>query len=319
MTQSYPEFLALQKPLGPRGRLGIAARLLDAGGGQALRELTFNEDQLFPMASTVKIPIAMFAARRINRGDFQADEKIAIDSSLLSPGLVRSHLDHLFFVPFNINRTETVDRLLGFMIHRSDNTATDVLLRRLGGVPAVVSFLNELGIREMHFKRTAGELVAYYYGFRLPEGSGRRIGPILTAIPRLFHPFTSREANEAALIDSSEDCCTPRAMADLLAILVKEPQYALAFSHMERCAGGLGRIRKGLTGHAARIRTFGHKTGSLGGIANDAGFIEFEDGRVLILCIMTCQCSAPMKVRDEQIAAATGMILASVLKVSAPW
>jgi hypothetical protein len=87
---------------------------------------------------------------------------------------------------------------------------------------------------------------------------------------------------------------------------------------MERCAGGLGRIRKGLAGHTDRIRTFGHKTGSLGGIANDAGFIEFKDGLVLILCTMTCQCSAPMKVRDGQIAAATAMILASVLKVPGP-
>jgi beta-lactamase class A len=170
MTRSHSEFLALQKPLGPRGRLGIAARLLDAAG-RTLDEITFNADEAFPMASTVKIPIAMFAARRIDSGEFPADERIAFDSSLYSPGLVRSPLDHLFFVPFKTNRTETIDRLLGFMIHHSDNTATDVLLRKLGGVPAVVGFLNELGIRQMHFKRTAGQLVAYYYGLRLPEGS----------------------------------------------------------------------------------------------------------------------------------------------------
>ena len=128
-----------------------------------------------------------------------------------------------------------------------------------------------------------------------------------------MYPFTSRESTEEALIRSGEDSCTPRAMADLLAILVAKPEYALAHSHMLRCAGGLDRIRKGLTNCSGRIKAFGHKTGSLGGIANDAGFIEVDDGSILILCIMTCQCSAPMKIRDEQIAAATEIILRSGL------
>src|SRR5207247_11135078 len=134
--------------------------------GQVRDEITFDADGLFPMASTVKVPIAMLAARRIGNGELSLDEEIKIDSSLLSPGLPHTRLDHLFFAPFKTIRPETIDRLLGFMLHYSDNTATDVLLQKLGGVPAVAAFLNELSIREMRFKRTAGHLVDHYFGLK---------------------------------------------------------------------------------------------------------------------------------------------------------
>ena len=116
------------------------------------------------------------------------------------------------------------------------------------------------------------------------------------------------------MIVSGEDCCTPRAMADLLTILATQPRYALAYSHMQNCAGGLNRIRKSLAEHAARIKTFGHKTGSLGGVATDAGIIEFIDGSFATICIMTCRASAPMEVRDEQIAAVARVIIGEAVR-----
>jgi beta-lactamase class A len=302
------QWLELEKGLGPAGRLGVAARLHDANG-QVRDESVFNADLPFPMASVVKVPIAMAIASRIHGGELSPEDTIRIDSSLRSPGMVRSQLDHLFFFPFEKVRTESVDRLLGFMLHYSDNTATDVLLRKVGGVPAVVAFLDDLGIREMHFKRAAGQLVAYYYGLQLQPNSGPRFHEILASIPRLLHPFTSRKAAEEALLRSGEDCCTPRAMSDLLTILATNPRYAIAFSHMERCAGGIERIRKGLANHMSSITTFAHKTGSLGGIANDVGVIKFTDGSFATICIMTCLSSVPMEVRDQQIAAATRTIM----------
>ena len=308
------QWLEMQKRLGPRGRLGIAARLFDPDG-QTRDEIGFNAGDPFPMASIVKIPIGILAASRVYSGEFSPDEEIRIDPLLLSPGVARSPIDHLFFYPFETIRTETLDRLLGFMIQRSDNTSSDVLLHKLGGVPAVNAFLDDAGIREIHFKRTLAQLVRFYYDLRFPAGRRPHIGQILQAIHRLRHPFACREIREDALIRSGEDCCTPRAMASLLTVLARDRKYDLAYSHMQLCAGGHGRIRKGLAGHTRFIQTFGHKTGSLGGIGNDAGVIKFVDGSFAAICIMTCRSSAPMEIPDRQIAAITAAIIPRFLRL----
>ena len=105
------QFSELQKQLGPRGRLGVFARLFEAGG-QLRNEVAFNADELFPMASIAKIAIAMLVASRVQSGACRLDEIIRIDPRLISPGLLRNPIDHLFFVPFKSASAATLDRLL---------------------------------------------------------------------------------------------------------------------------------------------------------------------------------------------------------------
>ena len=298
----------LQKNLGPHGRLGIAARLFTSDR-RPYADIAFNADQKFPMASIAKIPIAMLASERIAERELSLDEQMDVDSLSLSPGLAKSPLDHLFYVPFKLRRAESIGKLMGFMIHNSDNTSTDLLLQRLGGMDAISAFLERLNIKGMHMKRRFAELIANYYTLKLPLGRRPHLGQIVAAIRRLRNPYVCREEREDALILSGEDCCTPRSMVDLLCALFQNPSYDVAFSYMDNCAGGLNRIRKGLSEQTSVIHRFGHKTGSLGGIANDAGIVQFLDGSVAAICIMTCRSSAPMTIRDEQIAAATRTII----------
>jgi beta-lactamase class A len=307
------QWLDLQKRLGPNGRLGVAARVFDSNGTPQ-DEITFNADVLFPMASTAKTAIAMLAASRIASGALSLDEEIRIHPQFLSPGLAFSPIDHLFYVPFEIRRTESIGKLLGFMIHRSDNTSTDVLIHRLGGVPAVAAFVKDLGIHDFHFKRTFGELIAFYYGLQLPSNGRPHLGQILASIARLSKPYVIRDAAEAAIIASGEDCCTPRAMTDLLTILSMRPEFMLAYSLMQDCEGGLNRIRKALDGHRSFVKTFGHKTGSMGGIANDVGVIRLATGSVVAISIMTSRASASMEIRDQQIAAAARLIIEQAVR-----
>ncbi len=307
----HPQWMTLEKSLGPFGRLGIAAHLFSPNK-HLEKEITFNADVAMPMASTAKIAIAMLASAQSAGRKLSLDEQLEIRHPI-SPGLARSPLDHLFYLPFEMRRHETVDRLLGFMIHRSDNTASDVLLRRLGGVEPVMKFVRDLGISEFHFRRTFAQLIAFYYGVRLPLDRGPHVAEILRAIQRLRRPYICREVTEQALIDSGEDCCTPRAMVGLLDIIATQPSYAVAYSHMEHCAGGLNRIRKGLSEHTRFIKRFAHKTGSLGGVANDAGMVEFVDGSIATICIMTCRASVPVEVRDHQIAHATRLVIAEAV------
>src|SRR4030095_3432107 len=101
-------WLELQGALGPRGRMGIAARLFGPAG-ELRDEIKFNADDGFPMASTAKVAIGMLAAACIARGDLSFEEQIRIDPKLLAPGMARSPLDHLFYTPFPIRRSATID------------------------------------------------------------------------------------------------------------------------------------------------------------------------------------------------------------------
>jgi hypothetical protein len=57
---------------------------------------------------------------------------------------------------------------------------------------------------------------------------------------------------------------------------------------MEQCETGLDLIRKGTSNYSSHIKTIGDKTGSIGGILNDAAFIQFDNDQWMILSIYTC-------------------------------
>ena len=120
-------FQTCQKQLGGTARLGVSAILFDPNSKRCAR-IGFNEDERFPMASVVKVPIAMLIAWEIANGALSLHEKITIQSRTASPGLIGNPLDRFYFLPFETVRTPTVEQLMAFMLHDSDNTAADVLL-----------------------------------------------------------------------------------------------------------------------------------------------------------------------------------------------
>jgi beta-lactamase class A len=87
-----------------------------------------------------------------------------------------------------------------------------------------------------------------------------------------------------------------------------KPKYALVYFNMERCANRQ-RIAAGLKEHWPSVKSCGHKTGSVGAIANDVGIIQFNNGYFAVLAVMTCHSTVRMPVRDDQIAAVTRAIV----------
>ena len=110
------------------GEYGIAA--LDLATGKSI---SFNGDQAFPMASTMKIAVAAAYLAEVDAGRRSLDETIG---------------------------GSTAARLMDVMITRSDNYATDLLISSLGGPGAVHRWLSAHGVTGVRVDRTIAQLLA---------------------------------------------------------------------------------------------------------------------------------------------------------------
>ena len=135
-----------------QGRVGASAVLLT---GDRTRELfSFHPHEHFPMQSVYKLPIAMAALRGVDRGKLQLDAIVHIDKSeYLRPG------QHSPLRDQNPDgATVTTRELLRLAVSESDGTASDVVLRLIGGPTVVMSYLRDIGIHDVQVLDTERRL-----------------------------------------------------------------------------------------------------------------------------------------------------------------
>ncbi len=148
-----------------RGRVGAAAAILETG-----ESVSLNPKENFPMQSVYKLPIAMTVLRQVDAGKIKLDEPIRIEkgdflkgSRILPPEKYPNGAD------------VKINELLRMMISESDNTASDVLLKRVGGGDAVMRYLSEAGINEIAVVNTEKEMsedaTAQYRNRATPEAA----------------------------------------------------------------------------------------------------------------------------------------------------
>jgi len=193
--------------------VGIAA--LDLRTGEMV---SIKGDEPFPMASTVKIAVAAIYLAHVEHGRRSLDDRISGQSA---------------------------HRLMERMIIRSDNYATDLLLRDIGGPRALQEWLETNRLGNMRVDRTIAQLLR-----------------------------AKRDLWDV------RDSSTPNAMVELLRridkgeLLKPRSRYYL-LDLMRRCETGKNRL-KGLLPSGTRIE---HKTGTLNGYVSDVGIITMPDGR----------------------------------------
>jgi beta-lactamase class A len=110
------------------GEYGIAAMDLSTG-----KSISFNGNQAFPMASTMKIAVAAAYLAEVDAGRRTLDDRFGD----LSAG-----------------------SLMDAMITRSDNRATDALISMLGGPAPVDRWLRGHGVTGMRVDRTIAQLLS---------------------------------------------------------------------------------------------------------------------------------------------------------------
>ena len=201
------------------GNLGFAAIDLDSG------ELVAIEgDNPFPMASTMKVAVAANFLAQVEHGRRSLDDRI---------------------------RGQSARSLMEAMMIRSDNHATDLLLRDLGGPKTLQSWLDQVGIDGIRVDRNIAQLLA-----------------------------ARRDLKDV------RDSSTPKAMVTLLQRLddgsLLQPwgrSYLLGL--MARCITGKNRIR-GLLPAGTLVQ---NKTGTLNGYTSDVGFITLPNGRRVAIAL----------------------------------
>ena len=217
---STPRLQPLEQQLawlvsGKTSNLGVAA--LDLTTGEIV---SVNGHDAFPMASTVKVAVAANYLAQVEYGRRSLNDRIG---------------------------GRTAASLMDAMITRSDNYATDLLIRNLGGPRVLQSWLSQQGVNGVRIDREIRTLLA----------------------------------DKRDLYDV-RDSSTPIAMVQLLQRLdsgkmLKPHSRSYLLDLMGRCITGKNRIR-GLLPYGTKVE---HKTGTLNNYTSDVGFITLPDGRRL--------------------------------------
>ncbi len=260
--------LALHAEVLTRGFPSLAARarpaLFNLGVLQLAddRRWCFDETARMPMQSVFKAPLAAAALAEIDAGRMRLDERIHLTALDLSPG--ESTINRAWPTPPSGYALDLpVADLIALAVQKSDNTAADAIMKRIGGPGAVTAWLRQHQINDLRIDRYERVLQPEIHAmapFR-PEWKDEAAW----AAARDAVPVEARAAATAAYLADPRDTATVPAALEFLrqlaeGELLSASSSALLLRLMETTTTGLHRLRAGLPPEAI----FAHKTGTAG-------------------------------------------------------
>jgi beta-lactamase class A len=242
------------------GKVGVAVKHIESG-----QSLAVNGDRMFPLASAFKVPILVELLYQVEEGRFSLDDEINVEKSdqHLGSGMISN-----LAVP---GIKLSILNLAHFMMMISDNSATDILLGKVGAENVNLR-LKSLGIEGMSVNRPCQKLISDYLALRSPARTPEDV--------------------KAAIVkfgENPEDSSTPPAMNILLEKIERKeiltPEHCqLVLAIMRKCETGLARIK----GELPPGTVVAHKTGTIAGTINDCGILYLPDGAGrVVLTVLT--------------------------------
>lgn len=101
-----------------------------------------NADKLYPAASIIKVPVLVDVFRSIEEGQFSLRDKIPITEYYRTEGSG--------FLQFKGDRAYKIDDLARMMITHSDNSATNMLISKVGSMTDVNQAIRDWGLTGTH-------------------------------------------------------------------------------------------------------------------------------------------------------------------------
>jgi beta-lactamase class A len=287
------------------GTLGVRVVHVETGVGYGI-----NDDDQFPMMSVYKLPIAIHALRQAQSRLLDLSAKVTLRANDRRPGfspIART-------IEKDGPQTVSVRDLISAIIRVSDNTASDWVLRKVGGPSAVAATLQEFGLKEIDISRYELEFAADYRGVKIP--SPYSLERFVEAVERV--PEHARRRAASAYVSDPRDAASPRGFADLLKRLARgellnRQNTDWILSEMSETHARDSRLRAGLpSGTLAALRpgTSG-ETAGVRAAHNDTGVITLPDGSHLVMVAFLKRAKGSEAERDA--------VLARVARIAHEW
>lgn len=299
-------FAAIERQSG--GELGVSATVVESG-----RTVSHRGGERFPMASTFKVAVAMAVMARVDSGRITLADSIDVmpRDFRIGPSQVADTVGPR-------GGSTTVGTLVRSMLLYSDNTATDRLMRMLGGPAAVRAHLASRGIQGMSVDRYEGEVHWQYNGVRdVPPDTAwtrqefdRRIAAV---------PAAEKDSARARFYADPRDTSTPDGWVQLLIQLqrgdgISPRSREFVLDAMRGSPTGTRRIRAGVPAGTE----VAEKTGTIGRVTNDVGLVTLPDGTHLALAVFVRNSTRSNADVEPAIAAAARAAYAHFAATQAP-
>lgn len=216
------------------------------------REIAIRADVPMNTASVIKIPVMVLAYRDADAGRLNLDERYTIrpEDVRRGTGLLQG---------FTIGLQPTLRDLVTHMIITSDNTATDIIIAKVG-IDRVNRMLDSLGYPATRLNMTVGEVFRALETYRpaspADTGAARRNRAFVLDSSKWLGRTTAREISRMLEQIERGELASSRATADMRRTL-RQQMYATRLPQLVR----------------ARV-TVGHKTGDWPPyVGNDVGIM----------------------------------------------
>ena len=234
------------------GDFALAARNLRTG-----EEIAVDGDREMPTASTYKVPVMIEVFRQVDAGDLTLDETLVFteDVRRLGSGVLRD---------LSLGVAWSVRDLVMLMVIVSDNSATRMLLDRIGGYAAVNATMQAMGFPS--------------YVLHSPEERARMEAAGLDN--RSLAECTPRDLMRMMAAIAGGDLVSAEASAQMRAILGRQ-------HYLEQASRYLGRDPdSGAPGGNAMLEWVGSKSGMMKGMRADTGIWRLLDGTEIAFAVM---------------------------------
>ena len=249
--------------------MGVSLSHIESGA-----EINLNADASYPMASVLKIPVLCEAFHQMAAGAFTLADRweLTYPDKNIGSGILTYLQDGL---------NPTVRDLLTLMIIISDNTATDMVMRRLG-VAKIDGFMKTLGVGNIHMAFDVRGIFDDMFGSEMADPN-RYIGDITkkrTAPPakRGGHAYSPGPDNNAA---------TPRDMTRLCAMIYRGEVVSRAACDDMLYIMLQQTLNQRLPRYLPYGVPFAHKTGTLSGIRNNAGILYANEQNHIAITVFS--------------------------------
>jgi beta-lactamase class A len=220
---------------------------------EATIQWSYNADTYFHAASTMKLAVLLGVFRQIDRGELSLDAPVHIRNRFTSivnqePFMLDLGRDADPDVYGHLGRTLTVRELAFWMITKSSNLATNLLVDVVG-IHTIQQALDELDVDGVRVLRGVEDQAAFQAG--------------------LNNEVTANGLLKMLRLIADGKAYSQKACEDMLNIML-EQQY-----------------RSGIPAGLPKAARVAHKTGNISTVHHDAGIVYLEGRKPYVLVILT--------------------------------